>query len=510
MLLLFISIGWLAGIWLGSVATLPSRFLLAGWVASWTFAWLFRKKKRVLLGLALVGACCFGWVRFSTVTPVIDTHHIAFYRDYEQEVRIRGWIDQKPEEQGQVMRLSIQPDEISIEKDGERQTVNTIRGHLQISVSKYLPYFYGDEVVVEGKLSTPPVYEDFDYQEYLQRKDVFAIIKQPRVETSGKFVGNILLLWLYRFNVFTEKTVNQLVSEPESSLLAGLLLGSKRGFSDTYKQAFMTTGTTHIIALSGFNISVIVAALSILIGNRMNRKKKFWLLVAAIGLFVLFVGAAPSIMRAALMAGFMLYAQTVGRKREMTTSFLFTAALMTAWNPYTLWDVGFQLSFLSTAGILYIHPKLSKWPWFALVTEKLPNWIGETALLTLCAQIAVLPLIITYFKSISFISIISNVLILEIVPVTMLLGFLVTVTGMASLPFGRAAAMFVYYPLHYILWVIKTCAAVPFAAMTVPSLPVVVSVLYYTGLVYWLAKPKKKPVRKIISVDGVKQTRSEV
>ncbi len=310
MILLIFSLGLISGIIIGNFLFIDWPVLLGTGLFLFLFGLFFSKKNiLILFSLFLIGLV-FGWYRYQSSVPKINKNHIASYVDIGQKVTLVGWIDQKPEIHDQYKKLVISCWQLVASNNEEIP----VTGHIQVNVSKYTDYFYGDLVEITGELVAPPIFETFDYRNYLEQHDIYGFVEDQKITNLNQFQGNILLYWLYRLNQKTEETIDKILPEFESSLLAGLLLGIKRDFSESLTKAFSITSTSHIIALSGFNISIIVGAIQALIGSWIPRKKKFWVLVSGIILFVLFVGATPSIIRAGIMASFILTSSSYWQK----------------------------------------------------------------------------------------------------------------------------------------------------------------------------------------------------
>jgi competence protein ComEC len=210
------------------------------------------------------------------------------------------------------------------------------------------------------------------------------------------------------------------VPEREHGLLIGILLGDKSAIDSDIIKNFQATGTTHIIAVSGFNISILIIALQ-KPSRYLGRRWSFIFSVVAIVLFTIMTGGGASVVRAAIMGMLLLVANSLGRLYSITPALLLTAALMLLHSPLMLfYDAGFQLSFLATIGIVYGVPV------FEALTEKVNLVFGIKTILiaTLCANLITMPLLLYEFQSISIISPLINVLILPLVPVIMLLGFI--------------------------------------------------------------------------------------
>ncbi|MEJ2601096.1 MAG: ComEC/Rec2 family competence protein, partial [Anaerolineales bacterium] len=172
--------------------------------------------------------------------------------------------------------------------------------------------------------------------------------------------GNFLLAWVYALKRRALGTVYQIFPDPEASLMAGILLGVETGIPGPVQQAFQATGTSHIIAISGFNITILAGLFSTLFVKLLGKRRRYLaagLSAAAIGLYTIRVGAEAAVVRAALMGALALFARQVGRQQDGLNSLGLVAALMALANPNILWDVGFQLSFMATLGlVLYAEP----------------------------------------------------------------------------------------------------------------------------------------------------------
>ncbi|MEK7077215.1 MAG: ComEC/Rec2 family competence protein, partial [Patescibacteria group bacterium] len=224
-----------------------------------------------------------------------------------------------------------------------------------------------------------------------------------------------------------------------AALLAGLTFGSRSDFSKEFKEKMSQSGTTHLVALSGYNISVLVLTAALFFRYFLRRRAAFYVTVLVIILFVLMVGGEASVVRAALMGFLALLAKEAGRIYSFRNAITLAAAGMVLFDPTILrFNIGFQLSFLALLGIVYLEPALREL--FRRLRsqkkdearrESFLNW-RENALTTLSAQLAVAPLIIENFSEISLTSLLANILILVLVPFTMALGFLIGAVGFVA------------------------------------------------------------------------------
>jgi len=394
-----------------------------------------------------------------------------------------------------------------------KQGINGNLGNILVVVKKYPQYQYGDRLEITGKLKTPSTSEDFDYKSYLAKDDIFSIVYWPEIKILASGQGNWLMVKLLFIKNKFANSINQILAEPQAAFLAGLLLGEKRGLPQDVMDAFSRTGTTHIIALSGFNITIIALALMGLFNFFMvHRRWSFWLSVAAITLFVLMTGAASSVVRAAVMGILMLLARQVGRLYSIRNALIFAGAIMVYLNPRVLvWDLGFQLSFAATLGLIYISPILQNWligekedeegdTSFRALDKKIRG-LKEILIATLAAQIAVLPLLVINFGRLSLIAPLANILVLPFIPLTMLLGFLSALGGLVWIYIGKILGWATWLFLTYEIKIIELLANLPLAAISF-KWTWLGGGIYYAVLFWlvWRFNKKQKPLIEKIKV----------
>lgn len=352
--------------------------------------------------------------------------------------------------------------------------------NILVTTLKTNKFFYGDKVWLTGRLAEAKEFNDFDYKGYLERQNVYALMKYPKAIVLKTNAGNPVVEKLLALKYIFIAQVNKVLPEPYSSLLLGILIGARKSLPQEIIDNFNTTGTSHIIAISGYNISIIASALGFLV-YVFGRKSAFVITLGIILLFVIISGASASVIRAALMGGLLLTSSRIGRLYAITPALCFAAACMILVNPKILyWDAGFQLSFLATAGIVYGLPVLEG------LTEKVPRFFGlKTALLiTFAAILATLPLVLLLFGRLSVSAPLVNLLVLPAVPPAMFFGFF------SALPFfGAGFAFIAQLLLWYILHIIGFFAAVKYSAFDL-KLQLWQFYLLYIGLVgvYFLLK----------------------
>lgn len=315
-------------------------------------------------------------------------------------------------------------DELDRRSAYQNVSLLTGQGEVLAKVSLYEPLTFGDEVQLQGDLDLRLDLSDDEasYRNYLGRQGVVALM--PEATVRNRIEGPVSFRKsLYSFKSFLEKRLQFLLPEPESSFSAGLLLGSRKGMSPELTRAFQTVGLLHIVAISGSNISLVIATVFSLL-SFLKLRSRIFLSVAVLAVFVLLVGASSTVIRAAVMGVLTLVGLYSGRRSMALFGLLWSIAILVFWNPYLfLFDIGFQLSVLSTLGLLVFVPVLEA---KCSYLERLPKWAApfkEAFLLTMAAQIATIPLMLHFFGQTSWVTPFVNVLAAPLIPLAMLASF---------------------------------------------------------------------------------------
>jgi competence protein ComEC len=353
--------------------------------------------------------------------------------------------------------------------------------------------FYGDEVKVKGVLSTPENFvtnsgKEFNYERYLHNQDIYFIIANAEAEIISEHNGNWLKEKLYRFKESFMKNIGSVVSSPNSDLANGLILGARGGFDTDTKNEFISTGTIHIIALSGYNVTIVAESVMKILGTFFSMIISLWIGIFVILLFVLMAGGSATAIRAGIMAVIALVARMTGRTYDAGRALVIAGLLMIAYDPRVITDISFQLSFLATIGILFVTPKVIKW------VRWVPTKIGlrDVVATTISATIMVLPLLLYSTGVFSIVSLPANVLILPLIPLTMLASFMTGLVGFVSYTIALPLGFIAHLLLSYILGVIHFFASLPFASVTIKQFPLIGTIILYILIFYWVFKKEKE------------------
>ena len=286
--------------------------------------------------------------------------------------------------------------------------------------------------------------------------------------------------------------INSVLPEPHAGLLSGIIFGTKMTIDPVLKQALVTTGTLHIIALSGMNITILTNIVTVSLLSFFSRKIATVATIATIIGFIFFVGPSASIIRAAIMGGITLIGILFGKNALALWSWGVAVVLMLGVKPVWITDLSFQLSVLASLGmILFGNHNLEDRTWkvgventclagrqgkskmdkrtnlFSII-HPLYDIILNDLRTTLAAQTLTIPLLLFTFGRLSFISPLTNVLIVWTLPAITVLGFLVSICGYVFLPLGQLFAWISWIFLEYIIQIIMWTSRIPGASVGLP------------------------------------------
>jgi competence protein ComEC len=266
-------------------------------------------------------------------------------------------------------------------------------------------------------------------------------------------------------------------------------LGIETGIPESVRQAFQATGTAHVIAISGFNISVLAGLFFRLFSRPLGRWRGAILSAVGIIFYTIQVGADPPVVRAAILGTLSLAAGQIGRRQTGINSLAFVAAVMALFDPNLPWDVGFQLSFAATLGlVLYAEPIMNLFTRLASrklpqpVIEKISGPVGEYLLLTLAAQVTVFPVTAYHFRQLSLSMFTANPLILPAQPLVMILGGLAVLAGLASTSLGQLLAYLAWPFTAYTIRVVELFGRLPGGVIALGNLSLGFVIVYYALL----------------------------
>lgn len=482
-------LGFLLGVGINSIFHIFSLgmlimgvlFVVAGLL--WLTSQVLRKHVYVLF---FIGSCLIGVFYIGNTFEYDITAQKSVIKTIDRQSTIQGVVMQDPDMRNASKKIVIKARQIN---------KKNIKGNIKILVStdRHENIQYGDMVLIKGRLDNPSNFttdtnREFDYRNYLAKDDIFYQVFRPDIQVLGYGYGSKITTWMLSLKHVLVRSLNKSFPQPEGALLAGELFGEKSALGGDLQDAFRRTGVIHIVVLSGFNITIVALFMIWLLTRFLHPRVALFFGIASIVLFAVLVGGGSTVIRASVMAILVIIARLIGREYDVTRGLFLAAFFMVIINPKILaFDISFQLSFLATLSLIYLSP----------VIEKKLQWVTGTFQLreiiiqTLAAQVFVLPLLIYSIGEFSIVSVLVNILVVPLVPMSMLFGFLTSVVGLIIPPLAHAVMIPGYFLLKAQLMIVNFFNSFSFAAITIPPIPWWLVFGLYTLIGLWIMKQYK-------------------
>ena len=498
MTLVYLSIAFAAGIFLGSEFHLSAWSMAFGLIPLALLIPFHNRLKLIITISACLVLFAAGAIRYESSMPSVGAGNVTSYND-TGTVTLNGTVATAPDARDTNTRLTIRATEVDAGTGA-----NPASGRVLIFTSRYPEYDYGDALAVTGKIETPTSSGEFDYKGYLAGQGIYSVMYYPHIEIAGHGAGFKPLAWVYSARKTLADKMAQVLPEPQAALAQGIVLGMRASIPPSVNDDFVRTGTAHILAISGQNLSIVagmfIAAGIWLLGKR--RYRYVWLALAVTWGYALLAGMSAPIVRSAIMLTIFLCADLLGRQRSVLPALAMAAAVMLALTPRLLWDASFQLSFLSMLGLALVAAPMQSFG-RDLIDKRLGEegslasslkWLSDSLAVTVGVILVIWPVIAYYFGVFSIAAPLANLLVLPALPAIMVTSALASVLGLVFLPLGQAAGWLAWLFNSYLLTVTHGLAGLPSASVNTGTINPISMWAYFAllALVLWLFTVRKR------------------
>lgn len=365
---------------------------------------------------------------------------------------------------------------------------------INIKMSQDIPSIkYGDSLYIEGEFKQPEEarnYKGYNYKQYLKTKKIIGTVELEKAKilksSNGSFIHNI--------QKYIKDTINGTLTDEEGNLLLAILLGNKDKLSEDIQESFKTSNLSHMLAVSGAHVSYIVLGLTYVLQNSIIGKKNGKIVCIIFLLFFMAItNFTPSVTRACIMAILTLFSGIIYRKSDVYTNISVAALITLIFNPYSLLDLGFQLSYGGTIGIIIFIKRIQE----KKSNSKVINYIKQMALVSVYANIIIIPIMMYHFNTVSLTFIISNIMASPILGIIVITGFLFIIASITVKPLTRLIAIFIKPILSILIKISQICSKLPFSSILVVT-PYIFNVISYYAIILYCIKSKKNNKCKII------------
>lgn len=365
---------------------------------------------------------------------------------------------------------------------------------INIKMSQDIPSIkYGDSLYIEGEFKQPEEarnYKGYNYKQYLKTKKIIGTVELEKAKilksSNGSFIHNI--------QKYIKDTINGTLTDEEGNLLLAILLGDKDKLSEDIQERFKTSNLSHMLAVSGAHVSYIILGLTYVLQNSIIGKKNEKIVCIIFLLFFMAItNFTPSVTRACIMAVLTLFSGIIYRKSDVYTNISVAALITLIFNPYNLLDLGFQLSYGGTIGIIIFIKRIQE----KKSNSKVINYIKQMELVSIYANIIIIPIMMYHFNTVSFTFIISNIMASPILGIIVITGFLFIIASITVKPLTRLIAIFIKPILSILIKISQICSKLPFSNILVVT-PYMFNVISYYAIILYCIKSKKNNKCKII------------
>jgi competence protein ComEC len=447
--------------------------------------------KRVRWACLFLLAGLWGCGRALLVHPPVTQSYLAYYNSTAKtaQVRLIGTISDEPLLLDRWQRVRVSAEQIFLPGNLEPKPVS---GDMLTLLPRYPAYNISERLVLTGTIGPPPQISGFDYEAYLARKGVYSYMPFPKAKSLGPGKSD----WLSQAVAAARKNVTQAleksIPEPEAALAVGVVVGDRTSIPQDLQSAFQVSGTTHVLAISGQNIALIVGFVWLIYArSARSRRMPAWLtllVILCLAIYTLFTGATPSVVRAAIMGAVLLPGPLFGRRYDPIAAVAISSLLMSLLDPNVLMDAGFQLSFGAMLGIVLVSPHLNS----ALERLRVPALLRLPVSASLGAQAVTLPLTLLLTGRVSLVSSLATLCIDFALLPLMITGIITGIIGTVLPAIASIIGLSAWIFAGWMIVCVKFWASFPLASISLSGVGVESAIIYYVtlGSALWLVRAR--------------------
>lgn len=345
----------------------------------------------------------------------------------------------------------------------------------------------GERLNIDGEFMLPDVARNkggFNYRRFLNSEGIYGMIKVENCIRLKDKNNNLI----YIFQNLIHDNLRKIFSSEHAGVLSGMIVGETSSIPENIKEYFQKAGVTHLLAVSGSNVAMVIVFSNFIFSKIFGKQYSDYFSVLFVVFFVMLAGASPSVIRAGIMAILNLVANILIRNSESITNVFLSAFIILIFNPLSILNVGFILSFVGTIGIITLSDVIM------VILKKFFNnkIILETASVTIAAQIALFPIMLYFFNSLSIISIFSNLLIVPITGIITILGIIIFLVSIFFMPLARLVSILIIPMMDYVLNITKLCSKFEFLNLILPTPKIWMIIIFYSILYIKVYKIKHR------------------
>ena len=367
--------------------------------------------------------------------------------------------------------------------------------YLKINKKSDVLLEYGDIISFKGEFQEPSKkrnYGGFDYKNYLKTLKIYGTVKVENYEVLEENKGNILISFSNKISNSVKEKIYDLLDKREANLLIGLLLGDDDNIDDDIEESFKISSLSHILAVSGMQVTYIITAMYFIFNNLLGKRKTKIVIIIILIFYTILTGFSPSIVRASIMGILIMGAGLFYRKNNIWNSIAISLLLMLIYNPFLITNVGLQLSYLGTIGIILLNKtflrifnkiRFEKY----ILNRKIINIVSkiiEILTVTISASIAVFPIMLYNFNLFGTYFLITNLLASIIIGPITIFGTVIVIISFVFLKIGKLLSVILEISLN-ILVLVSNFSKLPFSKIYITTPKISMIIIYYVLIIFF-------------------------
>ena len=356
---------------------------------------------------------------------------------------------------------------------------------------------FGCKVFLKGEFYLPNEsrnYKGFNYKKYLQSNKIFGTIKAKKIEVISK--DNVDILSKVNSSIRTKiiNNIKKIMPDEEGAVLIGVLLGDKTYIEDDIITSFRDSSLAHILAISGLHVSYIIIGISFLISKtKVSKRWGYILTIIILILFLFLENFLVSVSRACIMAIVAIFSNLLHQKPDIINTIVISILIIISNNPFVIYSVGFWLSYLGTAGVIFLTPILEN----LFLKLKVAKSLAKVISVPIAAQVAIWPVMCLCFNKISLTFLISNLLVIPILGIIIIGGFILVFISFIWIDFAKGLSIILKFFLKLLILISKICSRFKLSNLYLVTPNLITIIIYYfiLGFIVYLFNHKEKMIR---------------
>ena len=435
----------------------------------------------------------------STIIKIQDKNYDNLYTDGQELTIIATVISNKEEKEFKnVYKIRvdsiIETNHTKIEKTADKvKKYKNSQLILNVNKKQNIDLEYGYQIQLEGEFTKPSEkrnFGGFDYSNYLKSIKIHGSIKAEKISIISKNNVNIINSLANNIKLKITNNINKLMPEKYSSILLGLILGETQNIEDNMQENFKIANISHVLAISGMHITYIILGVEIILKKLLGKRKTRIITLFVLLIYMFITGFSPSIVRASIMGILVIMSKLIYRKNDIYTSIAFSLLILLIYNPFLIPNVGLQLSYLGTIGIIIFNKNIYNFFRSIKIRNRkikyrinrkiilLVDNIKQILSVTFSAQIMILPILLYHFNLLGIYFFISNLFVSIIIGPVIIIGFICVIISFISIEIAKFFSGIVFLGIK-VLILIAEVSNLPFSKIYIPTPRVWQIIIYY-------------------------------